>query len=161
MLVSEQYKPQVIKEYTYWTLLIHEMQLPFLGRCVVWWKDRSLGDGEGMRYSDIQPEAHVELGMIEGDILDAWQALGHTTEPYGADFRVNMSLLANMQEHHHHLHWHFVPRFKHPVDNKALGLYVEDGALYRNYPNQKQSEVSPAVLQSIRAVMAKAINGIV
>lgn len=162
MLMSTEYAPYLIKEYRHWSLFLHRKQMPYLGRCYAWWKDTAHGEGEGLRPSDLSPEALVEvMRTVFEDVVDACHALGHSTDEYGARFRLNMAYFANEREHRHHLHWHFVPRFGEPLRFEPLGRLFCDTEFHANYAKPPGGErVLPEdQLQTVRAMMAKAIGG--
>lgn len=157
------YLPYRIKEYPHWTLFLNKKQMPYLGRCYAWWKDRTEGEGESMRPSDLPPEALFELThTVFEDVIDACRALGHDTDRYGPLFRLNMAYLANEPVHNHHMHWHFVPRFKEQVFFEPAGRTFTDTEFFANYAKPPAGErvVPEDALRKIRFAMAKAIGGI-
>lgn len=167
MELASQYLRLAIKGYVHWTLVLHQDQCPFVGRCYAWWNDAEFGEGEGLAPSIVQPEANEELfRRIFPDVLDACQALGHNIDAYGKEFLLNTCYLANEPSHRHHLHWHFIPRFAKPVTVKPLGIRIADPVWGANYksPYGVPMETSdllrkPETLESIRAVMAVSIRG--
>lgn len=163
MLSSTEYLPYLIKDYEYWGLFLNKKQVPYLGRTYAWWKDRTPGEGEGMRPSDLPQEALRELHhTIFDDMLDVCHALGHMTDPYGPLFRLNMACLANEPVHNHHMHWHFVPRFKHPLYFEPLSRRFEDTEFFAHYAKPPAGEriMPEAALQTVRRTMAGAVGGI-
>lgn len=163
MLSSPEYLPYLIKDYKYWELFIHDLQVPYLGRAIAWWKDRSPGEGEGMRPSDLPPEALLELNhTIFEDLLDAYRSLGYKVDPYKEHFLLNMDYLANNLGHNHHLHWHFVPRSRDIIffeKRPTLTIHNENWGF--NWSPYQTEPPSPEKNEAVRNLMAKAIGGIV
>ena len=163
MRVSDEFKGNIIKEYDFWTLLLHTHQLPHLGRCYIWWRDRGKHDiGEGLALWEIHPKPLLEgLQKIPRDILKACKALGHNTEAYGTEFLLNTTYLANEMFHHKaQLHVHFIPRYKQPLRVEGLGITcVEDRHWGKHYaPMSEQAPLPAHDLSTIRLAMAAAIG---
>lgn len=162
MRISLKYRPLLIKEYRWWSLLLHTEQHPYIGRCYAWWSDLSPGEGEGFRPSDVPPEALLELNRtIFDEVTDGCAALGYTVDPYGEDFLLNMAYFANEAEHNHHMHWHFVPRNRVAFLSSPLNTVVEGRQWGKNYAPYETVPATPAQLRDIRLIMAKAIGGMV
>lgn len=163
MADDPKYLPYIIKEYTHWTLFLHKKQNPYVGRCYAWWKkDDSQGQGENMRPSDLSRQAVFELNQtVFDEVVDACRALGHQVDPYGENFLLNMAYLANLAEHKHYMHWHFVPRFKEPLAVGKIGLLTADHEWGQHYakPALGEYELDEEKLRFIRLTMAKAIGG--
>lgn len=162
MLSAEKYQPYIIKDYIDWTLFLHEKQFPYIGRCYAWWKDSSPHEGELMRPSDLGRDELLELNnTIFDEVVDACAALGYQVEPYGDKFLLNMSYLANMPEHNHHMHWHFVPRTSIPIVLAGLNLRTEDVEWGKHYakPPLGEEALAHEKLLAIRQLMANTIGG--
>ena len=164
MQSSPEYLPYVIKDYPFWTLFLHKKQNPYVGRCYAWFKDKKPGDGEGMQAGAMSKEARGWLfDLIYWEVSIACFALGYSTNRYGPEFLLNMCYLANMPEHNHHMHWHFIPRSAHPIVLEQIDLRVQDFEWGRNYakPALGEHELDEERLQFIRARMATAIGGVI
>ena len=161
MEIGSKYRQLVITEYPRWWLVLHEKQHPYIGRCYAWWKDTYSGEGEGMSLDHLAPRDLVEVfHRIHRDVLIGCKALGHCTNALGTDFLLNVDYLANMEEHNHHMHIHFVPRFKGPVEVDALlGRRFEDLMWGKNWARVRDFVLPPAELLVIRDTMAAAIEG--
>ncbi len=135
MLVSARYRPNIIKEYEYWWLLTSEYQVPHLGRCYAWWKDRHDGEGEGLPLCSLPQQALSEcFQTVFLDVMKACGALGHQTNKYGTEFLLNTAYLANERLYHNaHMHVHFIPRFKHAFRTPQLGIRSEDSLWGKHY----------------------------
>lgn len=101
--IDESYIPQIIKEYAYWTLSVHDEQR-YLGRAYVW----LVREGGMQRFSEITDEEMAELRIVlkeyEAALAELWQP----------DF-MNYAWLANLfSEHGGHGHMHLIPRYKAP-----------------------------------------------
>ena len=162
MRVSPEFKGNIIKEYDFWTLLLHTHQVPHVGRCYIWWRDKALGEGEGLPLWNIPENALIEgLQDIPLDIIMACKALGHNTDAYGTEFLLNTTYLANEMVHHKaHLHVHFIPRYKQPLLVTDLGVTcVEDRLWGKHYgPMSEQATLPAHDLSTIRLAMAVAIG---
>ena len=154
MKISTKYSAYIIKEYTWWTLVLNEKQLPYLGRCYAWWKDRTLGEGENMPFHHLPDDAVLELKKISSELSDALWSIGYQTTLPGEQFLLNMAYLANQPEHNHHMHVHFIPRTSIPV--KHFGLTADDPNWGKNYANPPgEAEVSRNKLMQISAGLAR------
>jgi len=106
--MADEYAHNIVKEYDYWTVYVHEDQ-GFLGRCVIWCKrddalDLALATAEEQR----------ELFQILRSVRTA------TGTEFGATW-FNYSFLGNVDRH---LHGHFFPRYQEPVTFN--GITFED-----------------------------------
>lgn len=161
MKTAPQYEPLIIKDYGCWTLFLSQKQEPYVGRCYAWYRDRTPGEGEGMRFSEIPDKALLDLKQIARDIERAWEALGHDTSSRH-EFLDNVSKLGNEAVHNHHMHIHFVPRFKKPVGVEALlGRPFEDLVWGQNPASIRQFSwpLDDYLLLAVRDTMAAAIDG--
>ncbi len=165
MLSAKEYQPYIIKEYPHWTLFLHQKQSPYVGRCYAWWKDKKLGEGEGMQAGLLPKVARNWLfDGIFWDVVRACKALGYSTGQYGPGFLLNMACLANEGHlHNHHMHWHFIPRSPHPIILKEIDLRCEDVEWGKQYAKPRLGEhtLAEAQLQHIRRLMAEVVGGVV
>lgn len=160
LLLGEKYRPLIIKEYPFWTLVLHEKQSPYVGRCYAWWKDQKPGDGERLQAGLIPKTARGWLfDQIFWEVIRACRALGYSTQEYGSKFLLNMCCLANMPAHNHHMHWHFIPRSAHPIIIEQIDLRVDDREWGSNYarPSLGEHELESTRLEFIRQLMVNAI----
>lgn len=99
--IDPEYVPQIIKEYQYWTLSIHEEQR-YLGRSYVW----LVREGGMQRFSEITDEEMAELRIVLKEYEAAMERL------WQPDF-MNYAWLANLfKEHGGHGHMHLIPRYE-------------------------------------------------
>jgi hypothetical protein len=156
------YRHLIIKEYEHWALFLSEKQMPYVGRCYAWWRDTNESEGEGMSLTDLSPKDLIEvLHMVYGEVVVACKALGYPTHLYGTEFLLNTTYLANEEAHNHHMHWHFIPRAKTPVEVRVLPhRRFEDLLWGANYANIKQVSLRRHELLIVRDAMASAIGGI-
>lgn len=159
MLSKAKFNKYIIKEYPNWTLFLAEHQWPHVGRCYAWWKDRPPVNGENLPLSLLTEPALAEVFQtIFADVCRACHALGHETEPYGPNFLLNTCYLANNDTHNHHMHVHFLPRFRQPLEIK-IGQFVDRG--WGGPPTFHDSNIKhppEEQLQWIRSKMAAALG---
>lgn len=165
MQLSTKSYPNVLKEYGYWTLVLHERQLPHVGRCFAWWKDREPHEGEGLAPPSLPTAALVELhNTIYLDVEKACGALGHQiTRPntVGPEtFRLNLACLANGLDHGNHMHWHFIPRFKNPLVLPKLGIVAEDHLWGSHYESSlaKHRALNDDAMFEVKRIIIEAIG---
>lgn len=109
------YQPSVLKEYPFWTLLLHERQR-YLGRAVVWLARA----GDMQRFSGLLPEELLKLRDITQEYEAVLDKLGFKPDHMG------YSMLGNeMHLHKGHGHMHVVPRYKGPREFKGV-TFVDD-----------------------------------
>jgi diadenosine tetraphosphate (Ap4A) HIT family hydrolase len=137
MLIGERFKPFVIKEYHNWGLILAENQF-YVGRCYTWSLDKTPGEGECLRPSQIHPIARDEYFEITNDVVRVCKALGYEVEPYGEQFMLNEAYFANEEGHNHHLHYHMIPRTKRPFEVPLLHITMEDPQWGRNYAGRSR-----------------------
>jgi diadenosine tetraphosphate (Ap4A) HIT family hydrolase len=157
--ISERYRPNIIKEYDYWILVLHEKQLPYVGRCYSWWKDREPGEGEGKPFSWIPDDAVLESKKIYKEVMLACAALAYETIPFGTDFLLNKNYMANEEVHRHHMHEHFIPRSRIEFRVPKVGVLVRDREWGKNYakPALGEHELPEEHHRTVKAIMAESI----
>jgi len=102
--IAPKYHWSILKEYEYWTLLLHEEPSPFLGRAVVW----LAREGEMQRYSELSINELEELKQV---LTEYERVLQHLWKPD----HMNYMWLGNFfHEHSGHGHMHVLPRYKEP-----------------------------------------------
>lgn len=132
---SDKCLPNVIKEYQYWTLYIHDNQ-QYLGRVYVWCKRENALD-----LVDATEEERKELFAI---LFQIKKALTKTFQP---DW-FNYAFLGNETQH---LHGHIVPRYAQ--EKEFMGLRFRDREYGHNWKTDKSFEVSREVVQAIRQTL--------
>lgn len=101
--IDPAYVPLIIREYTHWTLLVHENQ-NYLGRTVLWF----VHEGKMQRFSDLKMSELVELRMLTKQIEQALYELWRPDH-------MNYAWLGNLfSEHQGHGHMHLIPRYASP-----------------------------------------------
>lgn len=135
--IDPEYVPQIIKEYRYWTLSIHDDQR-YLGRAYAW----LVREGGMQRFSGITDEEMAELRTILKEYEIALQEL------WQPDF-MNYAWLANLfHEHGGHGHMHLIPRYKEA--RQFAGTEFVDGRWGKNFSPSEPFELSEDVLAQIR-----------
>jgi hypothetical protein len=157
MQVSEEYTPYTVREYEFWTLFLHPKQLPYLGRCYAWWKDREAHEGERMPFVRVPVPALEELQRISLHVTQACEALGYQTVPYGENFLLNIAYLANEAGHNHHMHVHFVPRTKIEFGVLGINRRINDREWGKNYakPAVGEHSLGPKNFEFVKAIFVE------
>lgn len=127
------YSNNLIKEYKYWDVFIHENQ-GALGRIYVWCKRESALD-----LPDVTQEEGKELFEIlreMGSVL---------TKAFDPDM-FNYAFLGNNT---HHLHGHIVPRYSKPVEFN--GQTFIDKNWGHNYRTDPDFVTSPELLNAVKS----------
>jgi diadenosine tetraphosphate (Ap4A) HIT family hydrolase len=146
--LDEAYVQWVIREYTYWTLLLHDDQR-YLGRAYCW----LVREGQMQRFSEITKEEQDELRTILREYEAALSAL------WKPDF-MNYAWLANLfHEHGGHGHLHLIPRYKDA--RNVNGIEFVDGRWGKNFSPSEEFKPSKEVLVGIRDQLKGAISGAV
>jgi diadenosine tetraphosphate (Ap4A) HIT family hydrolase len=120
--IDSKYEWSILKEYDYWTLLLHEEPSPFIGKAVIW----LAREGDMQRYSQLSREELNELHIVLQEYETALETLWQPDH-------INYMWLGNLfHEHSGHGHMHVFPRFKDPrefdgvqfVDKKYGNFHV-------------------------------------
>ncbi|MES2006738.1 MAG: hypothetical protein V4436_01375 [Patescibacteria group bacterium] len=161
MLLDKGDHSLVVRTYKYWALVLHRKQLPYYGRCYLWWMDKEAHEGENFSYATLPLTAHTEAGLIARDLLTIWKRLGYPTLPYGQHFRFESYCCPN-QEDNFHMRIDVVPRLKAPTTfvSRADGTQVQGFAWGRNYVDvskEHEREVPFAQLLRIRDEMQESL----
>lgn len=129
----------LIKEYSFWDLLLHENQ-GYLGRLTVWAKREGAVD-----LADITKEEQAELFQI---LASAKSALNKLFQPD----RINYVFLGNKTPH---LHCGIIPRY---ADSRSFqGVKFEDKFFGSGYKTDENFKIPKEVFQKIREVLKNAI----
>lgn len=142
--LGEEYVQWTIKEYQYWTLLVHDDQR-YLGRAYVW----LVREGGMQRFSEITDAEQYELRVVMRNYEQALEKL------WRPDF-MNYAWLANLMEHHGgHGHLHLIPRYK---DVRTFaGIEFVDGKWGKNYSPYEKFSPPQEVLAEIRDALKETI----
>ena len=142
--IDEPYVKWIIKEYTYWTVMLNEDQR-YLGRTCAW----LVREGGMQRFSEITDEEMSELRILmreyESAVVKLWQL----------DF-MNYAWLANLiSEHGGHGHMHLVPRYKEA--RTFAGVQFVDGRWGKNFSPSQEFRPSEEVLIQLRDTLRNTI----
>lgn len=138
--IDPEYIPQIIKEYTYWTLSLNADQ-HYLGRAYAW----LVREGGMQRFSEITDEEMAELRIVmreyEAAMTKLWQP----------DF-MNYAWLANLFDAHGgHGHLHLIPRYKTP--RTFEGAEFVDGRWGKNYTPSDEFKPPTELFQKIQRAL--------
>lgn len=135
------YSKNLIKEYKYWSLYVHENQ-GYLGRCIVWCKRE-----EALDLTDATLEEREELFIILQKLRQAIQTV------FNPDW-LNYAFLGNETRH---LHGHYLPRYAAP--KTFMDTVFEDKLYAHNYKTDHTfvttSEIREAVRQKLAEILDK------
>lgn len=143
--LDEPFTKWIIKEYTYWTLLLNDDQR-YLGRAYVW----LVREGGMQRFSEITDEEYAELRIVMRQYEQAAKEL------WAPDF-MNYAWLANLiSEHGGHGHLHLVPRYK---DKRMFaGIEFIDGRWEKNFSPSEELKPREDVLINLRDALKEKLS---
>ncbi len=131
-----EYKQWIIKEYKYWTLVLHDDQR-YLGRCYVW----LVREGVMQRFSQISDEENAELRTVISEYETAIDSI------WSPDF-INYAWLANhFHKHGGHGHLHLIPRYKE--SRSFAGADFIDGRWGQNFTPSEEFKPAHEILLQI------------
>lgn len=134
---------RLIKDFKFWSVFIAKNQI-LPGKCVVWCK----------RENTLDPaDATIEEWSELFSILKGLKAA--VLELYQADW-FNYTFLGNST---HHLHMHFVPRYK--TERTVQGMKFVDKDWGKEYKVDPDFSITSEVLEGIRSEMAKKLEDLV
>lgn len=140
--MEKDFSKNLVKDYTYWSVYVHENQ-GYLGRCVVWCKREGALD-----LADATPGEQKELFKVLSDLKKV------SKECFNPDW-LNYAFLGNKIRH---LHGHFIPRY---AQLKTFESVVFEDKLYgRNYKTDHGFVTSEELLQKIKNVLVVAYDRI-
>lgn len=140
-----EYVPQIIREYEYWTLAIHDDQT-YLGRCYVW----LLREGVMQEFTDLTTNELIEVQFIAKQWRSALDTIGWRPE------FTNTAMLGNLFEQHGgHGHVHLIPRYKYPRTYK--GIHFVDPNWGQNYPTDTRFRPDHELLHAIRGEIQRSL----
>ncbi len=137
--MDNNHSQNLIKEYQYWAVYVHENQ-EYLGRCVVWCKRQ-----DALDFADVTVEEQAELFKV---LTDVRKAVKKCFQP---DW-LNYTFLGNKTRH---LHGHFVPRYEKP--RIFEGITFTDQLYGHNYRTNPDFILSEDVIQKIKTSLIAAI----
>jgi diadenosine tetraphosphate (Ap4A) HIT family hydrolase len=138
--MTEDFSRNLIKEYKYWNIYIHENQ-GYLGRCVVWCKREDVLD-----LGDAKPEEQQELFLLLYELKEA------SKKVFQPDW-FNYAFLGNETRH---LHGHFIPRYS--GQKKFMNTSFEDKLYGHNYKTDHNFQTPPELLTEIKNKLKLEIN---
>lgn len=146
--VAPEYEKFIIKEYQYWTLLLHEDQR-YLGRSYIWLRR----PGKMQSFFELFPQEEFERSRIgasyETVIRKLWQA----------DLFNDVWLGNEIRSHGGHGHMHFIPRYHNK--REFAGVTFVDQRFRRgrekNYSPYKKFRPKEEVLFKIRDAIREII----
>ena len=138
--MEKDYSKNIVKEYTHWTVYVHENQ-GYLGRCVIWCKRDGAFD-----LTDAIDDERNELHIILKDLRAA------SIKCFNPDW-FNYVFLGNETRH---LHCHLVPRYATP----RIFMETKFGdALYgHNFQIDHRFITPENILQAIKSQMIKTLD---
>jgi len=143
--LDPQYTQFIIKEYKFWTLLIHDDQR-YLGRAYAW----LVREGGMQRFSEITDKESAELRIVINEYENAIKSL------WNPDF-MNYAWLANLiAQHGGHGHLHLIPRYKGP--RSFAGIEFIDGRWGKNYSPYEHFKPAQESIFQVRDALKSAIS---
>ena len=130
--MTEDFSKNLVKEYKYWGIYVHENQ-GYLGRCVVWCKR-----DDALDLADATPEEQSELFLVLRDLREA------TKKVFQPDW-FNYSFLGNETRH---LHGHFIPRYA--KTKTFMDIVFEDKLYGHNYKTDHGFKTSAELLAEVK-----------
>ena len=130
--MEDKYAKFLIKDYTCWSIQVHEYQ-NYIGRCIVWCKRP-----DALDLTEATPAERDELLVVLKDLRQA------ITKAFQPDW-FNYAFLGNETRH---LHGHFIPRYA--KSREFMGVKFEDKRWGHNYETDKGFQISTAVLMAIK-----------
>jgi len=131
-----------VKEYTYWTLYVHNAQ-NYLGRCYIALNRQGALDP----FRDTTRHEKEELETI---ILKVQRVLDKL-------YRPELYNYANFRNTWLHCHWHIIPRYKNP--RFVEGYTFIDKNWGKNYaPYDRNFKIPDNLLKTIKENIKKEIN---
>ena len=130
--MAEDFSKNLVKEYKYWEIYVHENQ-GYLGRCVVWCKR-----DDALDLADATPEEQSELFLVLRDLREA------TKKVFQPDW-FNYSFLGNETRH---LHGHFIPRYA--KTKTFMDIVFEDKLYGHNYKTDHGFKTSAELLAEVK-----------
>ncbi len=141
--LDESYTKWIVKEYTYWALLIADDDQRYLGRAYAW----LVREGGMQRFSEITDEELSELRVLMREYEAALERL------WQPDF-MNYCWLANLiAQHGGHGHMHFIPRYQ--SSRTFEGVEFVDDRWGKNFTPGTPMELSPEMYEKIRDALKR------
>ena len=137
---EEDYSQNVVKDYTYWTWLVHTNQ-GYLGRSVLWCKRENALD-----LMDATSEERAELFAILSEMKKTLE------EAFDVSW-MNYAFLGNETRH---LHGHVIPRYS--SERIFEGQKFTDKEYGHNWRTDKNFNTSVEMLQAIKKKLQDTIK---
>lgn len=142
------YRPFILKEYPYWTLLLNEKQR-YLGRAVAWLARK----GEMQKFSGLSQRELLELQRITKAYEAALDAMGWKPD------HMNYTMLGNFfHEHAGHGHLHIIPRYRPEHRPVFMGVTFHDDRWGQNYTPESARVLAPEVLAGLVAALKEKLR---
>ncbi len=138
--MQKDFSKNVIKEYTYWTVQVHENQ-SYLGRCIIACKRE-----DALHLTDATPEEWSELQTILKELKAA------SEKGFQPDW-FNFAFLGNEWRH---LHGHLVPRYASA--RTFMGMNFEDKRFGTNFQTDPTFTTPEEIIQSVKQRMIEALS---
>jgi diadenosine tetraphosphate (Ap4A) HIT family hydrolase len=135
--MPDKFSKNLIKEYKYWSVYIHQNQ-SYLGRCIVWCKRKNALD-----LTDANLKEQKELFSILKKLKKALKKA----------FNPNWFNYAFLGNETRHLHGHFIPRYK--KQKKFMNIIFKDELYGHNYKTNYNFKIPEEVLNNIKNEIKK------
>lgn len=144
--IAPEYRDSILKEYEYWTLMLHGDQR-YLGRAMLW----LVREGTMQDLTEISLEEQAEL-------FEAMKEYNETLTALFSPDKMNYAWLGNcFHEHSGHGHMHLIPRYKGPCP--FVGIVFSDDRWGENYAPYVPFETTQEVWKRIRNSLRMTIPG--
>ena len=146
--IAPEYEWSILKEYKYWTLLLHEKPSPFLGKAVVW----LAREGDMQRYSELTLDELKELQIVLKEYEAALERL------WKPDHMNSMWLGNLFHEHGGHGHMHVFPRYK--TSREFDGVEFVDKRYGQFHKPYEEPTFSREQMEKVRDVIQRELKNI-
>ncbi len=137
--MEKDYSKYLIKDYSLWSVYIHESQ-QYLGRCAIVWKR-----ADALDLAEATKEEQAELFAILADLR---KTLSHCFQP---DW-FNYAFLGN---EFRHLHGHLIPRYA--SERTIFGTSFEDTAYGQHYQLDYSHPIPEETVQKIKNLLLETL----
>jgi len=138
--MSQSEDNRLVKDFQYWSVFIAKNQI-LPGKCVIWCKREEALDPADATLKE-WTELLLIIKMLKNTVLKLYQA----------DW-FNYTMLGNST---HHLHMHFVPRYK--TEKVVHGMSFIDKDWGKEYTVDPDFSISNGVLQLIKSEMSEQLE---
>lgn len=140
MSQNEDYSQNIVKEYRYWTWLVHTNQ-GYLGRSVLWCKRENALD-----LTETTAEESAEL----------FEVLLQMKKAFEKAFQANWMNYAFLGNETRHLHGHVIPRYD--SERMIEGVKFIDTEWGHNWKTDRKFQTPPELLQAIKKKLQESIE---